>query len=105
MSSDGQARPNGAADLKGAAAQPRAARDSKEKDRDSGPRAAAPGAGGKNASTATADEVRAREALDGLKRIRAKARMDKIAIPKSVPVAVPPAVIVAKPPPPRPAWV
>jgi hypothetical protein len=87
--------------VKEAAAQPRDARDGK--DRDAKPRAAIPGAGAKNASTA--DEARAREALEGLKRIRAKARMDKIAISKPAPIAVPPAVIVAKPPPPRPPWV
>jgi hypothetical protein len=91
--------------MKVAAAQPRDARDSKGANAAPTPRTAAPGAGGRNASTATADEAVAREALEGLKRIRAKARMDKIAMPKPAPVAVPPAVLVAKAPPPRPAWV
>jgi hypothetical protein len=89
--------------MKGAAAQPRAARDIK--DNDPSPRAAAPGAGVKKASPTSADEAQARAALEGLKRIRAQARMDKIAIAKPAPVVVPPAMIVAKPPPPRPTWV
>jgi hypothetical protein len=56
-------------------------------------------------SAAANDETLAKEALEGLKRIRAKARLDKMAIPKPVPVVMKPAVIVAKPPPPRPTWV
>lgn len=51
------------------------------------------------------DETLAKEALEGLKRIRAKARLDKMAIPKPAPAVLKPAVIVAKPPPPRPTWV
>ena len=56
-------------------------------------------------SAAANDETLAKEALEGLKRIRAKARLDKMAIPKPAPVVIKPAVIVAKPPPPRPTWV
>jgi hypothetical protein len=56
-------------------------------------------------SAAANDETLAKEALEGLKRIRAKARLDKMAIPKPAPVVMKPAVIVAKPPPPRPTWV
>ena len=66
--------------------------------------AARPGVIGRNAP-ASSDETLAKEALEGLKRIRAKARLDKMAIPRTVPVAVRPAVIVAKPPAPRPPWV
>jgi hypothetical protein len=55
--------------------------------------------------SAASDEVAAKAALEGLKRIRAKARLDKMAIPKPAPVVIKPAVIVAKPPPPRPTWV
>lgn len=56
-------------------------------------------------SAAANDETLAKEALEGLKRIRAKARLDKMAIPKPAPTVMKPAVIVAKPPPPRPTWV
>ncbi|MCA6123813.1 hypothetical protein J6500_18185 [Bradyrhizobium sp. WSM 1704] len=103
MSSDGQARPNGPADMS-AAAQRRDARDPRDQDKLQLQRAAASAAGGRSASAA-ADEALAKEALEGLKRIRAKARLDKMAIPKPAPVAVRPAVIVAKAPEPRPSWV
>lgn len=59
----------------------------------------------RRASAAASDEVLAKEALEGLKRIRAKARLDKMAIPRPTPAVIKPAVIVAKPPPPRPTWV
>ena len=49
--------------------------------------------------------LQAKDALEGLKRIRTKARLDKMAIPKPAPVDVRPAVIVAKPPASRPPWV
>jgi hypothetical protein len=68
------------------------------------PRAAKPAPSVKPVSAAS-DEVAAKAALEGLKRIRAKARLDKMAIPKPAPVVIKPAVIVAKPPPPRPTWV
>lgn len=68
-------------------------------------RTAEPATGAKVASAAASDEVLAKEALEGLKRIRAKARMDKMAIPKPAPAVVRPAVIVAKPAAPRPPWV
>jgi hypothetical protein len=58
----------------------------------------------KAASAALADEVLAREALEGIKRIRAKARTDKIALRKPDPTPVRPAVIVAKAPQPHPPW-
>ncbi|WP_027524749.1 hypothetical protein [Bradyrhizobium sp. Ec3.3] len=103
MSSDGQARPNGPADMSGAATQRRDAQDPKGKG--PSPRTAAPQAGTRNASAVAADEAVAKEALEGLKRIRAKARLDKMAIPKPASVAVRPAVIVSKPPAPRPSWV
>ena len=90
MLSDGKAAP-----------QTREARDPK----DSSTRAAKPGAGGRNTSAAATDETLAKEALEGLKRIRAKARLDKMAIPKPAPAIVRPAVIVAKAPAPRPSWV
>jgi hypothetical protein len=64
-----------------------------------------PAAGAKRATAAASDEALAKEALEGLKRIRAKARLDKMAIPKPAPAVIKPAVIVAKPPPPRPTWV
>jgi hypothetical protein len=67
-------------------------------------RAAEPAAGAKGAAAAT-DEALAKEALEGLKRSRAKARLEKMAIPKPAPAVVRPAIIVAKPPPPRPTWV
>ena len=55
-------------------------------------------AGAKGPTVAAADEALAKEALEGLKRIRAKARLDKMAIPKPAPAVVRPAMIVAKPP-------
>lgn len=94
MLSDGKARPNETADISGAAPQ---ARDPKG----GSTRAAKPG----NTSAAATDEALAKEALEGLKRIRAKARLDKMAIPKPATVVVRPAVIVAKPVAPRPPWV
>src|SRR5712691_8364622 len=101
MLSDGKARPNEPADVSRAAPQTREARDPK----DSSTRATQPGPSGRNTSAAASDEALAKEALEGLKRIRAKARLDKMAIPKPAPAVVRPAVIVAKPPAPRPPWV
>jgi hypothetical protein len=101
MLSEGKARPAETADITTAAKPAPEARDTKVK---SAPRAARPAPGVKPAP-ASSDEVAAKEALEGLKRIRAKARLDKMAIPKPAPVVVKPAVIVAKPPPPRPTWV
>lgn len=101
MLSEGKARPAETADIAAAAKPAPQARDSKV---NNAPRAAKPAPGLKPAS-ASSDEVAAKEALEGLKRIRAKARLDKMAIPKPAPVVVKPAVIVAKPPPPRPTWV
>lgn len=101
MLSDGKTRPAGAADLTASAKPAPEARDTKVND---AARAAKPTTGAKTASPSS-DEVAAKEALEGLKRIRAKARLDKMAIPKPAPVVVKPAVIVAKPPPPRPTWV
>ncbi|WP_426408947.1 hypothetical protein [Bradyrhizobium ganzhouense] len=99
MLSDGKTRPAETAD---AAAKPAPeARDTKT---NNAPRAAKPASGVKPVSAAS-DEVAAKAALEGLKRIRAKARLDKMAIPKPAPVVIKPAVIVAKPPPPRPTWV
>jgi len=89
MLSDGKARPN------------EMAGDPK----DSSASAAQPGPGGRSAPAAASDEALAREALEGLKRIRAKARLDKMAIPRPVPAVVRPAIIVAKPPAVRPPWV
>ncbi|QOZ28769.1 hypothetical protein [Bradyrhizobium sp. CCBAU 51753] len=100
MSSGGKARPNDTVNTLGAAKQATEPRDPKQ----ASMQTASPATGAK-ASTATADEVLARQALEGLKRIRAKARMDKMAIPTPAPAVVRPAVIVAKPPPPRPPWV
>ena len=99
MLSDGQARPNETADVSAAAEPAPATRTT------STAQAAKSAAGAKRMSAATNDETLAKEALEGLKRIRAKARLDKMAIPKPVPVVMKPAVIVAKPPPPRPTWV
>jgi hypothetical protein len=99
MSSDGKARPNETADASAAAKPAAEPRDAK----DNAKQAANPVAGKRPA--ATNDEAMAKEALEGLKRIRAKARLDKMAIPKPAPTVIPPAVLVAKPPPPRPAWV
>jgi len=88
-------------DFSDAVRQAREARGGKE----ASPRAAQPAATGTNASAVATDEARAKEALEGLKRIRTKARLDKMAIPKPAPVDVRPAVIVAKPPASRPPWV
>lgn len=101
MLSDGKTRPAETADLTAAAKPAPDARDTKTND---APRAAKPASGVKPVSAAS-DEVAAKAALEGLKRIRAKARLDKMAIPKPAPVVIKPAVIVAKPPPPRPTWV
>lgn len=101
MLSDGRTRPAETADLTAAAKPAPEARDTKTNDV---PRAAKPAPGVKPISAAS-DEVAAKAALEGLKRIRAKARLDKMAIPKPAPVVIKPAVIVAKPPPPRPTWV
>src|SRR5258705_4124193 len=101
MLSDDKARPNESADVSGVARQAHEARDPKN---NSAP-AAQPGASGRNASAAATDEALAKEALEGLKRVRAKARLDKMAIPKPAPAAVRPAMIVARPPAPRPPWV
>ena len=98
MVSAAQAQSNGQAGLNGAAVPPRAANDIKAKTTER------PAAGRRNAADAV-DEAAAQQALAGLKQLRAKARMDKMAIPKPKPVAMPPAMIVAKPPPPRPTWV
>ncbi|HEV2159132.1 hypothetical protein [Bradyrhizobium sp.] len=97
MSSDGQARPSATADA--------AAKPAPEVRTSNTAQAAKPAANAKRMSAATNDETLAKEALEGLKRIRAKARLDKMAIPKPAPVVIKPAVIVAKPPPPRPTWV
>jgi hypothetical protein len=99
MLSDGQARPNATADVSAAAKPAPDARDT------STTQAAKPAASAKRVSAAANDETLAKEALEGLKRIRAKARLDKMAIPKPAPTVMKPAVIVAKPPPPRPTWV
>ena len=101
MLSDGKTRLNETADIPTAAKPAPAARDAK----DNAARPAKPATGTKPASAATSDEVAAKAALEGLKRIRAKARLDKMAIQKPAPAVVRPAVIVAKPPPPRPTWV
>jgi len=101
MSSDSKARPSESVDFSDAVRQAREARGGKE----ASPRAAQPAATGTNASAVATDEARAKEALEGLKRIRTKARLDKMAIPKPAPVDVRPAVIVAKPPASRPPWV
>lgn len=101
MLSDGRTRPAETADLTAAAKPAPEARDTKTND---APRAAKPAPDAKPVSAAS-DEVAAKAALEGLKRIRAKARLDKMAIPKPAPVVIKPAMIVAKPPPPRPTWV
>ena len=95
MLSDGQARPNAAADVSAATKPAPEARDTKT---NNAPRATKPAPSVKPVSAAS-DEVAAKAALEGLKRIRAKARLDKMAIPKPAPVVIKPAVIVAKPPP------
>ncbi|MET4171816.1 hypothetical protein ABIB99_002907 [Bradyrhizobium sp. LA6.1] len=99
MLSDGQARPNATADVSAAAKPAPDARDTNTA------QTAKPAASAKRVSAAANDETLAKEALEGLKRIRAKARLDKMAIPKPAPTVMKPAVIVAKPPPPRPTWV
>ncbi|MBR0766285.1 MULTISPECIES: hypothetical protein [Bradyrhizobium] len=99
MLSDGQARPNATADASAAAKPAPDARDTNTA------QTAKPAASAKRVSAAANDETLAKEALEGLKRIRAKARLDKMAIPKPAPTVIKPAVIVAKPPPPRPTWV
>lgn len=99
MLSDGQARPNATADVSAATKPVPEARDTNTT------RTAKPTANAKRVSAAANDETLAKEALEGLKRIRAKARLDKMAIPKPTPTVMKPAVIVAKPPPPRPTWV
>ena len=101
MLSDGQARPNATVDASAAAKPMPEASDTM----DNAARTTKPAASAKRVSAAASDEALAKEALDGLKRIRAKARLDKMAIPKAAPVVIKPAVIVAKPPPPRPTWV
>ena len=101
MLSDGKTRPSETADISTAAKPASVARDAK----DNAARTAKPATGTKPASAATSDEAAAKAALEGLKRIRAKARLDKMAIQKPAPAIVRPAVIVAKPPPPRPTWV
>ena len=101
MLSDGRARPNETADVSAAAKPAPAPGNTK----DNATQTAKPAASAKRASAAASDEALAKEALEGLKRIRAKARLDKMAIPKPAPVVMKPAVIVAKPPPPRPTWV
>ena len=101
MLSDGQARPSATADVSATAKPTPEARETK----DDTARATRPAAGAKRVSVAASDEVLAKEALEGLKRIRAKARLDKMAIPKPAPTVIKPAMIVAKPPPPRPTWV
>lgn len=101
MLSDGKTRPATTADMSAAAKPAPEARYGKS---DHNARAAKPASGAKPVS-ASSDEVAAKAALEGLKRIRAKARLDRMAIPKAAPVVIKPAVIVAKPPPPRPTWV
>ncbi|MBW7972126.1 hypothetical protein [Bradyrhizobium sp. BR 10289] len=101
MLSDGQARPGATADVSAAAKPAPEQRTTK----DNTTQAAKPAANAKRMSPASNDETLAKEALEGLKRIRAKARLDKMAIPKPAPTVIKPAVIVAKPPPPRPTWV
>ena len=102
MLSDGQARPNETADVS-AAAKP--APDIRATGTMQSAKPAATAANAKRMSAAANDETLAKEALEGLKRIRAKARLDKMAIPKPAPTVIKPAVIVAKPPPPRPTLV
>ncbi len=101
MSSASNARPNESAANSGTEQKDGEARDPN----DNPSRTARPAASGRDAAAAAIDEARAAEALEGLKRIRAKARLDKMARPKPAPATLPPAIIVAKPPPPRPGWV
>jgi hypothetical protein len=113
MLSDGQARPNASADVSAAAKPAAEARDTRDNAAPAAKPAAnikaaantKPAANSKRASAAASDEALAKEALEGLKRIRAKARLDKMAISTPAPTVIKPAVIVAKPPPPRPTWV
>src|SRR4051812_15649653 len=98
MTSDGKARANESTGVFGAGPQAREGREPNST------QAARPAAGGEHSSTA-ADEALAKQALEELKRMRAKVRLDKMAIPKVTPVDVRPAVIVARQPPPRPPWV
>ena len=100
MASDGKARPNETAAAPGAGPRAREAHDPKPNPTN----AARPAAGGESMSAAS-DEVLAKQALEELKRMRAKVRLDKMAIPKAAPVPMRPAVIVARPPAPRPPWV
>jgi len=99
MLSDGQSRPDATAGVSAAAKPVPEMGDIK----DNAARATKPAASAKR--VAASDEALAKEALEGLKRIRAKARLDKMAIPKPAPAVIKPAVIVAKPPAPRPTWV
>ncbi|MBR0741961.1 hypothetical protein JQ581_34000 [Bradyrhizobium liaoningense] len=99
MLSDGQVRPDATAGVSAAAKPAPEMGDIK----DNAARATKPAASAKR--VAASDEALAKEALEGLKRIRAKARLDKMAIPKPAPAVIKPAVIVAKPPAPRPTWV
>ena len=99
MLSDGQARPDATAGVSAAAKPAPEMGDIKN----NATRATKPAASAKR--VAASDEALAKEALEGLKRIRAKARLDKMAIPKPAPAVIKPAVIVAKPPAPRPTWV
>ena len=101
MSPDGKARSSKSMEFSEAVRQVREARDAKQ----ASTQAVRPAATGRNASAVATDEARAKEALEGLKRIRAKARLDKMAVSKPVSVDVRPAVIVAKPPALRPTWV
>jgi hypothetical protein len=100
MTPDGKARPNESAGAFDAGQQAREARDPKVNSM----HAARSAAGNERTSTAT-DEALAKQALEELKRMRAKVRLDKMAIPKVTSVEVRPAVIVARPPAPRPPWV
>lgn len=105
MLSDGKARPIRTSDLSGAAKQAPEVREPKDGLNDSSTRTAEPAAGAKRTTAAANDEALAKEALEGLKRIRAKARLEKMAISKPAPAVMRPAIIVAKPPAPRPTWV
>ena len=101
MFSEGKVRPGETAGTSEAAKRAPDAHDARE----NAVRTAKPAASGTGTSAASTDEALAKEALEGLKRIRAKARLDKMAIPKPAPVVVRPALIVAKHPAPRPPWV
>lgn len=101
MLSDGKARPIRTSDLSGTTKRATEAHSPK----DGSKQAAEPVAGATGATAAATDEALAKEALEGLKRIRAKARLEKMAIAKPAPVVARPAIIVAKPPAPRPPWV